>query len=556
MKCYFDKDSRHMTLTPIKRFVSLLANYKIELRLIYFYALCIGIVNLTLPLGIQAIINFLQAGEVTSTWMVLVGFVLAGIAITGLLQVLQLRVVENIQQDLFARSSFEFAYRIPKITLVQLDRAHAPELVNRFFDTLTIQKGLPKILMDFSLSTFQIIFGLIVLAIYSPYFILLGFTFVLILWLIYRFTGPKGLTTSLKESKYKYQLAYWLDEIARANRTFKIFSKNNFHLHKADGIVQDYLGSRETHFRVLLSQFRLFIIFKVVVAAGLLLLGGHLVFQQQMNIGQFVAAEIIIILIINSVEKIMKIIDNIYDVLTALDKIGFVTDLPLDQDSGVLSADFDNGVALKVKDISFGFPKEKRDIISNLSFELQPRDKVVLKGASGSGKSLLLQILAGMYEVNEGEISINGVPFFNYQRDQIDDTFGISLPVNQLFDGTIRENILLGREVESSRLRSVIQLLNLEEFVIHQAKGIDSIIDSGGKKLPRSIIQKLLIARIIINEPALLLLEDPLQFIADEEKIRIIDYLMHEDRKWTLIVISDFYYWEKKSNRTIELIKN
>lgn len=194
---------------PIKRFWRLLTRYKTELRQIYVYALFIGIVNLTLPLGIQAIINFLQTGELTSTWMILVGFVLAGIAITGVFQVYQLRIVENIQQDLFARSAFEFAYRIPKITFLELDKIHAPELVNRFFDTLTIQKGLPKILIDFSLAIFQIVFGLILLAIYSPYFILLGLSLALILWLIFKVTGPKGLSTSLKESKYKYQLAHW-----------------------------------------------------------------------------------------------------------------------------------------------------------------------------------------------------------------------------------------------------------------------------------------------------------------------------------------------------------
>ena len=140
------------TIPPVQRFWRLLRRYKFELRQIYAYAIFIGIVNLTLPLGIQAIINFLQTGELTTTWIVLVCFVLFGIAVTGTLQVLQLRVVENIQQDLFARSAFEFAYRLPRISFLQLDKIHAPELVNRFFDTLTIQKGLPKILIDFSLS--------------------------------------------------------------------------------------------------------------------------------------------------------------------------------------------------------------------------------------------------------------------------------------------------------------------------------------------------------------------------------------------------------------------
>jgi len=546
----------NMTIQPIKRFWNLLKQYKIELRQIYTYAVLIGIVNLTLPLGIQAIINFLQTGELTSTWVILVAFVLIGIAITGIFQVLQLRIVENIQQDLFARSAFEFAYRIPQIKLLKLDKIHSPELMNRFFDTLTIQKGLPKILIDFSLAIFQIVFGLILLAIYSPYFIILGFSLIFILWVIFNFTGAKGLTTSLKESKYKYFLVYWLEEIARVMRSFKLNSDRDFHLSKTDKIVKGYLVSREKHFQVLINQFKFFIGFKVILAAGLLLLGGYLVFQEEMNIGQFVAAEIIIILIINSVEKVLRVIDTIYDVLTALEKIGYVTDLELDRNKGIVEVTGEKGLAIKVKDIEFGFPDERNNIIDNLSFQIKANEKVLLIGRSGSGKSILLQILAGMYEVDEGELYINNVPFSNYQREQLYNSFGVIFNTNQIFEGTFRENILMGRKISEKNLAETIEVLRLEDYLIHQPKSIDGLVNSGGRRLPRSIIQKLIIARMIVSKPKLLLIEDPLQFIEENEKKRIINYLMDEQHNWTIIVISDFYYWREKSNRIIDLDLN
>lgn len=542
-----------MTIPPIRRFRNLLSLYKMELRQIYIYALFIGIVNLTLPLGIQAIINFLQTGQLTSTWMILVGFVLAGIAATGLLQVLQLRIVENVQQDLFARSAFEFAYRIPKIGFLQLDRIHAPELVNRFFDTLTIQKGLPKILIDFSLALFQIFFGLILLAIYSPYFILLGLSLTLILWVIFRITGPKGLTTSLNESKYKYQLAHWLEETARVNRSFKLYGHHKFHLNKTDETVGEYLVSRERHFRVLLSQFRLFIGFKVFVAAALLLLGGYLVFQQRMNIGQFVAAEIIIILIINSIEKVLRTIDNIYDVLTALDKIGYVTDLSLDKPHGTVIVNNGKGLSVRAKEIVFGFPGEKNKVINDLSFDIKAGEKIVLNGRSGSGKSLLLQIISGMIEPEEGELYINNVPMSNYRREVLYDAFGVTFPVNQIFEGSFRENILMGRSIPDQEISEVLEVLQLDEYLLHQPAGMDTPVDSGGRRLPRSIIQKLHIARIIAGKPALLLMEDPLQFIEETEKRRIIDFLMDKNRDWTVIVVSDFNYWKEKCDRILDL---
>ncbi|MFK7932651.1 MAG: peptidase domain-containing ABC transporter [Saprospiraceae bacterium] len=542
-----------MTLTPVKRFWNLLRPFNREIRQIYAYALFIGIVNLTLPLGIQAIINFLQTGELTSTWVILVGFVLIGITITGVLQVLQLRIVENIQQNLFARSGFEFAYRIPKISFLQLDKVHAPELVNRFFDTLTIQKGLPKILIDFSSATFQIIFGLILLTIYSVYFIILGVALSLVLWLIFQVTDPKGLSTSLVESKYKYRLAHWLEEVARVNRSLKIYSRNRFHLNRTDEIVEGYLKSRETHFGVLINQFKLFIGFKVLLAAGLLLLGGFLVFNNLMNIGQFVAAEIVILLIINSVEKVLRTIDTIYDVLTALDKIGYVTDLQLDKGTGIAELNTPGGVSLEAKEITFGFPDERKNIFNDLSFKIDAGEKVVLQGKSGTGKSLLLQLLAGIHQIEDGDFYVNDIPFANYQRDSFYGQLGMSFPVNQIFEGTFRENILMGRDIPNEELMGIIKLLDLEEYLAHRPQHIDCYVDSGGRRLPRSIIQKLQIARIIINKPKLLLMEDPLQFIQEDEKKRIIDYIMDEEREWTVLVVSDFYYWGERSGRIIRL---
>ena len=542
-----------MKLNPLKRFWNLLKIYSIDVRQIYIYALFVGFINLTLPLGIQAIINFLQTGNFTSTWLLLVGFVLFGIVVSGILQILQIRVVETIQQDLFARSAFEFAYRIPKITYLQLDKVHAPELVNRFFDTLTIQKGIPKILIDFSLAIFQIFFGLVLLAVYSPYFILLGIVLAAILWIIFRITGPPGLATSIKESKYKYQLAHWLEEIGRVNRSFKIFAKSKLHLSKTDSIVGNYIMSRESHFQVLLKQFKLFVGLKVIVAASLLLLGGSLVFNDRMNIGQFVAAEIIILLILNSIEKLIATMNIIFDVLTALDKIGYVTDISLDNDIGSAVLYAEKGLAISARNISFNFPSESKKVLDELSFDIHPNEKVILEGRSGSGKSILLQIIARIYKLESGELYINEIPISHYHRDDYYESLSMSFSVNQIFEGTIRDNILMGRNIDDKVLTDMIKLLNLTDFLGKNTEGINTYVDSGGRLLPRSVIQKILIARAIIGEPKLLLMEDPLHFIKDEEKKKIIDHIMSKDRNWTVLVISDYYYWAEKCDRTINI---
>lgn len=542
-----------MTISPLVRFWKLINPYKKQIRLIYYYAIISGIVNLSLPLGIQAIINYLQTGELTTSWIVLVIFVLIGIAVSGAIQINQLRIVEDIQQDIFAKSAFEFAFRIPKIKQISLDKVHAPELVNRFFDVLTIQKGLPKILIDFSLAVFQIVFGLIMLTFYSSYFILLGITLFLIIYLIFKITGPKGLETSIKESKFKYKLAHWIEEIASNTKSFKIHNKGNLHLEKTDAINIQYLESREKHFKILIKQFILFIGFKVWVAAGLLVLGGYLVFQQEMNIGQFVASEIIIILIINSVEKVIRIIETIYDVLTALDKIGHVTDLEIDRDTGSGELSTDTGLVVEVNNLSFKYPNEDRFLFDNFSFKINSGEKVWLKGKTGKGKSTLLNILARIHGVEKGEVLINNRPSNYYSHNSYNTHIGFITPNTGLFEGTIEENILMNRTVDSNNLNEIFDVLGLSDYIYKQKKGILTEVDSQGRRMPRSIIQKIILARALVANPKMLLLEDPLQFIDQEEKKSIIDYIMNPSKTWTVLVVADYQYWAEKSNQIIKL---
>ena len=163
-------------LTPWQRLVGLLQLDRKDIMQTFYYAIFAGIVNLSLPLGIQAIINLLQGAQISTSWIVLVVLVTMGVVFGGFLQLMQIRIIENVQQKIFTRASFEFTYRFPKIKMSELRNYYPPELANRFFDTLTTQKGLAKILVDFPAAILQIIFGLMLLSFYHPFFICLLYT--------------------------------------------------------------------------------------------------------------------------------------------------------------------------------------------------------------------------------------------------------------------------------------------------------------------------------------------------------------------------------------------
>jgi ABC-type bacteriocin/lantibiotic exporter with double-glycine peptidase domain len=528
-------------LTPLKRFFNLLKVDRQEIISIYIYALFNGIVTLSIPIGIQAIISFITAGEVSSSWIVLVVFVIIGVGLAGAMQIMQLTITENLQQKLFARSAFEFAYRIPRMKMESINKFYMPEMVNRFFDTLTVQKGLPKILMDFSSASLQIIFGLILLSLYHPFFIMFSMVLILIVYLIFKFTTPRGLQTSLKESTYKYEVAHWLEELARANSTFKLAGKTPLPLDRTDKKVSDYLTYRKAHFKTLLLQYINLVGFKMIIAAGLLLIGGLLVINQQMNIGQFVAAEIVIILVLASVEKLILSMETIYDVLTAIEKVGSITDIPLEEDKGTpFNIKEDEGISIQAKNLSFQFVDSKQKIIDNVDFTVNSGEHLCVSGNGGSGKSFLLQMIAGIFDANQGSVSFNDMPISSFCREDLRSYIGDNLSREDIFKGTIIENITLGKpNISMDQIKEVVAVLGLSDFVSSTEYGYATTLLPEGKDLPKNIRLKIMLARSIVGTPKLVLLDDNFNFLVRNDREKFIDFLLDSKHNWTVIAISN-----------------
>ncbi|WP_339608145.1 ATP-binding cassette domain-containing protein [uncultured Roseivirga sp.] len=544
-----------ISISPVKRFLNMLKVDKREIMSVYVYALFNGVITLSLPLGIQAIINLISGGQVSTSWFILVIFVIAGVIASGVMQIMQLTITENIQQKIFTRSAFEFAYRIPRMKMESIKNAYIPELANRFFDTLSVQKGLSKILIDFSSASLQVVFGLILLSLYHPFFIMFGLLLVVIVYLIFRFTSPKGLRTSIIESKNKYMVAHWLEELARAMETFKLAGQSPLPLSKTDDVVEGYLTSRKAHFKTLLTQYINLVGFKVFVTAGLLLIGGLLVINQQMNIGQFVAAEIIIILVLNSVEKLILSMETIYDVLTSIEKIGNVTDIPLDSDSGTTADTSDEpGLSINITNLGYRFSYLKEETIKNVNITIGSGEKICLSGYNGSGKSLLLHVISGLYDEYSGSISCQGVALTSWCKADFHKLIGDNLTRGDIFNATLFENISLGKpEITMSRVQQVAEIVGLKDFVDAIPQGYHTTLLSEGRNLPQSIILRIMLARSIAGNFKMILLENDFNQLNEKDKTSFLDYLLSQN--WTVIAVSNDPLVADKFDRTIVMEK-
>jgi ABC-type bacteriocin/lantibiotic exporter with double-glycine peptidase domain len=547
-------------MNPIERFKNLISVDKKDVYQLLIYAVLAGLISLSIPLGIQSIINFIQAGQVSTSWIVLVFIVVLGVAFVGILKIMQFRITENIQQKIFVRSSFEFAYRFPKIKFNQIYKHSPPELANRFFDTLTVQKGFSKLILEVSTSALQIIFGILLLSLYHPFFIFFGIILLVLLYLIFKINFESGLSTSLKESKYKYKVAHWLQEIARNHLSFKNGKLFDFSLNKNDVLVNEYLVHRESHFKILRKQFIQLTGFKVIITAGLLIIGGMLVLNQQMNIGQFVAAEIIIITIISAVEKLFYGLELFYDVTTSLEKLGAVVDLELEQTAENKTTKYyidDDTICMETKAISFQFPDSETPVIKDVNLQLNKGDRMLIQGENGSGKTTLLRLLARLLEPSTGSVFLNNTNIKKYCIDDFRNNIGVITIDDSPFEGSIYENITCNNpNISKKEVADLLEKLKLTDLIKSLPLGLDTLMVSEGKRINSASVQKILLARCLITNPSVLFLEEPVEKLDKISAEEIIDFLTNSENPWSVVVIAKGNYWKEKCTKIVTLENN
>ncbi len=543
--------------SAFKKLLQLINLERKEVGQIYFFSALTGLIQLSLPLGIQAIIGLLFGGVLSASLVLIISFVVIGVLLSGMIQVMQMRVTESIQQRIFTRLTFAYAYRLPRIDLLSVDSYYLPELVNRFFDTASLQKGLSKLLIDVPAASIQILFGLTLLSFYHPVFILFGVILLAIVASIFYLSSHKGFASSMEESDYKYQVGHWLEEISRAIKTFKFSQKHQLHMKKTDQLTVGYLDARSAHFNVLVFQYRALIAFKVVITAAMLIMGTLLFLNQQINLGQFIAAEIIIIAMLNSVEKLIISLETMYDILTSIEKLDKVLQKKHDPEIGSIAednVDLNSAFDITINNLSFSF-HHHHPLIRELSFEVRAGEKVCLSGKEGSGKTTLLRIIAGLYSGYTGQILINGMPLQNIPANLWRSRVAIFFAKEELFSGSLWENLTLGDErIGLASAVEICQLVGLQSFIQANKDGYQTQLDPQGQKLSYSVIQKILLARCFLLKPALMIMENGWQDIEAEHRSLIIDKLI-TDKSFTLIAISDLVELTGRCDKLINLNK-
>jgi ABC-type bacteriocin/lantibiotic exporter with double-glycine peptidase domain len=357
-----------------------------DIGAVLVYAVLGGLLALVLPLGTQAVVNTVAFGVFTPNLWVLCALVLVGLLAGGSLFVMERYIVDLLQRRLFVRTTFDVAYRLPRIREGALADHYAPELVNRFFDVLTLQKTLGKVLLDGSSAALTVLFSLILLAAYHPIFLVFDVIVVLFLPFVVVVLGRGGLATSVAESTNKYAVANWLEEVARCRVSMKLAGNPPRVFERIDALTSGYVRARHAHFRVLARQLVGSEVFRALLVVGALGIGGSLVIRQQLSLGQFVAAEVVVLYLAGALQKLVAQLEHVYDLLTALHKLGLITGMPLEREPArVVPAPASGPAGLHLRDVVFSY-RARRPVLDGATAAIAPGERVSLIGR-GSWRS-------------------------------------------------------------------------------------------------------------------------------------------------------------------------
>jgi len=535
---------------PLQRLLSLLRAESSDIWVVVIFALVSGLLTMTTPLAVEALVSTVAFGRLLQPVIILSLMLLAFLVFQAAIKAIQTFVVEIIQRRLFARVAADLSFRLPRTRVEALDEKYAPELVNRFFDIVTVQKVSAQLLLDGINLILNIAVGMAVLAFYHPY--LLAFDIVLVFAILFTMVvlGHGAVKTSIKESKIKYAMAAWLEDLARCRTTFRYDGAAEFAMERADKLIYEYLTARKKHFHILMRQIIFMLLLEALASAALLAIGGWLVISDQLSIGQLVAAELIVAVVVGGLAKFGKHIESFYDLMASVDKLGVLFDLPIERTDGLLTTGQTSGIV--TKNISYSL-HDGREILNNVSLSIRSGQKVAISGASGCGKSLLLDMLFGLRVPDSGLVTVNGIDPRDVRPDMLRKRVTLARDI-EVFEGTIAENVHLERpDIKFSDVRTALEIVNLLPSIQQHPLGLETKLTSAGTPLTTSQLRRLMVARAIVGAPEIVLLDEILDGMSDAGSAQILQQMIDAEFPWTIVLVTNREKLKSMMDNVIEL---
>lgn len=471
-------------------------------RVILVYSAAISLLSLAIPISVQLLIdtiaNIGRIGAVATIGLLM--FVL--LLMAGVLQALRSWSMELFNRRLYARLAGEIALTGLLAEPGHFEQGTEAALFNRYFDIMTLKKNIPYLLSyGFSL-LFQTAIGFIVVSLYHFYFFVFCLVFLFLVYVTWLSFGWKAIRSSFMVSESKHAAAAWLQGLSVNTGFFRARTRQNFALERTNTLIHEHLNAQQTLFRYSFVQHLSYLFIYALASAVLLGMGGWLVIQGQLTLGQLVAAELILSSIFYGLPQLAGYLDYYYDVCAAVEELARFRDVPVEQAADSEAVKFADAGDLRLVAVA----ARLNDTALRYDFTVPPHSVVKVSAADSRAQDGLCRLLKRSLAVTSGTLNWG-------EHDLLDSPTADVRELVSVFDRptllplTLRDYLALaGTTASGHQLQEALALLGLTDEIAMLPEGMDTLLSHSGMPLRPDQALRLKLACTLLGNTRLLVL--------------------------------------------------
>ncbi len=505
-----------------------------ELGIIFAYSLVIGSFSLSIPIAVQNLVNSVAFGAVLLPVFVLTLIVFSGLGLSSAMKIAQRRVVEWLTMKMFYRTTRSLSLRLPEVREDALDGSYDSTYFSRYLELFSLQKNLSELIIDVLDFVLVVGTGMLIVALYHPAFLVFDVLLAGSLLFVIRFVGRNGVETKLEESEKKYEIASWIMNLSRPDVALRGRHGVDLSVERTEALSQAFLETRKNHFAVLIRQHAGFLLISVLASALLLGVGGTLVFQHQLSLGQLVAAEIILAGVLASIAKLDKIIENFYSIISSISKLESLFEFPVEESMEGKHAPERLKGQWDFHEVNYGYPN-RAPLWKPVTLSIPAGSKIALIGSSGSGKSTLIEILYSLRSPSSGILRLDGLNVRDLDLKQVRDRIGFANKFHALPESLL-SNLTMGKEIPFESLVTLSKEIGIDEAIQNLPDGYSTSLETMELPFSDGQLSKLSLLRALAQDPDLILIDEVLDDCDPESQSKILDCLFKRTKGKTVFI--------------------